>query len=117
MSYPADQIAVLKSYCATVSLLTEGGQNYLLLEGLQLPKGCEPSICDALFRPWHGADNYPSQLFFSVQLKSSYPRNWNVFNVRLCERNWFAFSWRVTPASRALGDILLGHLTGFTKEG
>jgi hypothetical protein len=117
MSYPADQIAALKGYCSKISLLTEGGQPYLLLEGLQLPNGCDPASCDALLRPWQGAEGYPSQLFYSVQVKSSYARNWNVFNVRLCERNWFAFSWRVSLSSPMLADILVGHLTGFIKEG
>lgn len=71
MSYPADQIAALKGYCSKISLLTEGGQPYLLLESLQLPNGCDPASCDALLRPWQGAEGYPSQLFF--QFRSSRP--------------------------------------------
>jgi hypothetical protein len=116
MSYPADQIEALRRYCSKVSLLIEGGQNYLLLEGLRLPSGCEPQTCDALLRPWQGPEGYPSQLYFSVQVSSPFGRNWNVSNVRICERNWFAFSWRVSLSSPALADILVAHLTGFTKE-
>lgn len=116
MAYPQEQIDELKPYCSTVSALTEGNQTYLLLDTLKLPDGCEPASCDALFRPFQGADGYPSQLYFSVLVKSPYARNWNVTNARICERNWFAFSWNVTVSSPTLVKILLAHLSGFTKE-
>ncbi|MBZ5686469.1 MAG: hypothetical protein LAP86_15680 [Acidobacteriia bacterium] len=116
MEYAKEQIEALKGYCSKVRALAEGNDTYLHLEKLRLPEGCEPRECDALLRPFPGADGYPSQLYFSVQVSSSYTRNWNVSNVRICEKNWFAFSWRVTPSSPTLGQILVGHLTGFTKE-
>jgi hypothetical protein len=116
VNYSADQIEGLKGYCSKLSLLTEGEQNYFLLEGLHLPSGCNPQSCDGLLRPWHGADGYPSQLYFSVQVNSPFGRNWNVSNARICERNWFAFSWRVNLSSPTLSNILVAHLTGFTKE-
>ncbi|MCU1239984.1 MAG: hypothetical protein JWO71_710 [Candidatus Acidoferrum typicum] len=112
--YPTEQIEALRPYCGKVIGLMEG-RMYLLLEDLQLPNGCEPQKCDALLRPFNGADGYPSQLYFSVQVKSAFSRNWNVSNARICERNWFAFSWRVTLTAPRLVDILLAHLTGFTR--
>lgn len=116
MAYPQEQIEELKRYCSKVSALTEGNETYLLLEALQLPEGCEPTSCDALFRPFKGADGYPSQVYFSMLIQSPYARNWNVSNARICERNWFAFSWNVNVASPTLVKILLAHLSGFTKE-
>ena len=116
MEYPQEQINELKRYCAKVSALTEANATYLYLEELRLPDGCDPGICDALLRPFPGADGYPSQLYFSVQVNSPHARNWNVSNVRICEKNWFAFSWKVNPASPTLTRILVAHLTGFTKE-
>ena len=116
MDYPQEQIAELKRYCSKVSALPEGNATYLYLEQLCLPDGCEPAKCDALLRPFLGSDNYPSQLYFSVQISSPYARNWNVSNVRICEKNWFAFSWKVTPESPTLARILVAHLSGFTKE-
>jgi hypothetical protein len=113
--YPAEQIEALGRYCGKVIGLVEGGRMYLLLEQLLLPNGCEPQRCDALLRPFGGADGYPSQLYFSVQVKSAFSRNWNVSNARICERNWFALSWRITLSSPTLVDILLAHLTGFTR--
>jgi hypothetical protein len=93
-----------------------GSATYLLLEKLRLPEACEPQECDALLRPFTGGDGYPSQLYFSVQIRSSYTRNWNVSNARIGEKNWFAFSWRVNLVSPTLVQMLLAHLTGFTKE-
>lgn len=116
MAYPQEQIDELKRYCSKVSGLAEGNATYLLLEGLQLPEGCEPSSSDALLRPFKGGDGYPSQLYFAVQVKSPYSRNWNVSNARICERNWFAFSWNVNVTSPTLVKILLAHLSGFTKQ-
>jgi hypothetical protein len=116
MGYPQEQIDELKGYCTKVSALTEGNGMYLHLEKLRLPEGCEPQECDALLRPFTGGDGYPSQLYFSVQIRSLYTRNWNVSNARICEKNWFAFSWRVTLVSPSLAQMLVAHLTGFTKE-
>jgi hypothetical protein len=116
MAYPQGEIDELKRYCSKISALPEGNETYLLLEGLLLPEGCEPASCDAMLRPFKGPDQYPSQLYFSVLVKSPYARNWNVTNARICERNWFAFSWNVNVASPTLVKILLAHLSGFTKE-
>ena len=115
MNYPQEQIDELKRYCSKVSALTEGNATFLLLEQLRLPEGCQPSVCDALLRPFQGPDGYPSQLYFSVQIASPYAQNWNVSNARICEKNWFAFSWKINIASPTLAKILVAHLTGFTK--
>jgi hypothetical protein len=114
MTYPKEQIDELKRYCLKVSALTEGN-TYFLLEGLRLPAGCEPAVCDALLRPFKGADNYPSLLYFSVKVTAPYSRNWNVLNARICERNWNAFSWNLTLPSPTLAQMLVAHLTALTR--
>jgi hypothetical protein len=116
MVYPREQIEELKGYCSRVSALTEGNATFLHLEQLRLPVGCEPPVCDALLRPFTGNDGYPSQLYFSVLVKSPYTRNWNVSNARICEKNWFAFSWKHNLTSPTLVQMLREHLTGFTRE-
>ncbi len=115
MEYPKEQIDELRPYCSKISVLTEGSIVFLYLEGLRLPDGCQPSVCDALLCPVP-RDGYPSRLYLSAQVTSRYTRNWNVSNARIGERNWFAFSWTVKLPSPTLVQILLSHLTGFTKE-
>lgn len=115
MEYPKEQIDELKKYCSSVSAMAEAGVTYLLLEGLRLPAGCKPPVCNALLRPVPG-DGYPSRLFFSEMITSSYTRNWNVNNARIGEKNWVAFSWTVNLVTPTLAQILVAHMTGFVKE-
>ena len=115
MEYPKEQTDELKSYCSKLSAFTEGGVTFLYLEGLRLPAGCDPQVCDGLLCPVP-RDGYPSRLYLLVQVKSPYTRNWNVSNARIGEKNWFAFSWKVELASPTLVQILVTHLTGFTRE-
>jgi hypothetical protein len=37
------------------------------------------------------------------------PRNWNGQNIRIAERNWFAYSWRVPEGLRPI-EALIAHL-------
>jgi len=115
MAYPKAQTEELKHYCTKLSLLSEAGVDFLYMEGLRLPKGCEPPVCDGLLCPV-AKDGYSSRLYLSTQVKSPYTRNWNVSNVRIGEKNWFAFSWRVDLADPTLVQLLVAQLTGFTKE-
>jgi hypothetical protein len=114
MPYPKEHTDELKGYCKRVSLLSEGGIEYLHLEELRLPPGCTPAMCDALLCPV-AKDGYPSRLYFSVQVSSQFARNWNG-TVRIGEKNWYAFSWKVEPTPPTLAKLLLAHLNGFAKE-
>jgi hypothetical protein len=115
MDYPRAQTDELKPYCTNLSVFTEGGLPFFGLEGLRLPEGCEPRVCDALLCPV-SRDNYPSRLYLSVKVKSPYDRNWNCENARIGEKNWFAFSWKVEGSNFTLAQMLMAHLLGFTKE-
>ena len=115
MAYPKEQSDELKPYCKTVSILPEGGIDFLHLEELRLPAGCTPTGCTALLCPV-AKDGYPSRLYFSVQITGPYTRNWNVTNARIGENNWWAFSWRVDLSSPTLAQLLIAHLNGFAKE-
>jgi hypothetical protein len=115
MKFPADQIEELKGFCAGVSLCEDAGAQYLLLSRLNLPERCKPTSVDALLRPVPIAcDGYPSRLFLAEQVQSPFARNWN-FSGRICDRNWYAFSWMVPPGSR-LAQMVLAHLEGFRKK-
>jgi hypothetical protein len=115
MEYPKEQTDELKSYCSKLSAFTEGSITFLYMEGLRLPIGCNPQVCDGLLCPVQ-REGYPSRLYVSAQVESPYTRNWNVSNARIGEKNWFAFSWKVELASPTLVQILVAHLTGFTRE-
>jgi hypothetical protein len=115
MEYPKEQINALKRYCAKLSALVEAGTTFLFLEGLRLPAGCDPRVCDGLLCPV-ARDGYPSRLYFSALVASPYRRNWNVSNARIGEKNWFAFSWKVDSPDSTLEKILVAHLAGFATE-
>jgi hypothetical protein len=114
MEYPTTETDELKGYCSKLSALIEGGVTFLQMEGLRLPAGCSPDVCDGLLCPVP-RDGYPSRLYLSAQISSPYTRNWNVSNARIAERNWFAFSWTVELRLPTLQQLLIAHLTGFTK--
>jgi hypothetical protein len=115
VAYPTEQIEDLKRYCAKLSALPEGQVTFLYMQGLSLPAGCQPSVCDALLCP-AARDGYPSRLYLSVKVASPYARNWNCSNARIGERNWFAFSWKVDLNDPTLTQLLIAHLNGFAKE-
>jgi len=110
MVFPEDQVAELKLLCPEVQQCDEGGRTHLLLPGLSLPEGCSPSITDALLCPTE-RDGYPSRLFFADRIESGTPLNWNANGVRLLERNWHAYSWKVNPNLR-LVQMIAAHLRG-----
>jgi hypothetical protein len=114
MAYSEVQIEELKGYCKKVGALTELGIDLLYLEALRLPAGCTPEVCDALLCPV-AKDGYSSRLYFSQQINGRFARNWNG-TVRIGEKNWYAFSWKVELSAPTLAQILLAHLNGFAKE-
>jgi len=115
MEYSKEQTDDLKLYCDKVSMLVEGNVTFFHLEGLRLPTGCTPPVCDALLCPIP-RENYPSRLYLSKRIAGPYTRNWNASDARIGERNWFAFSWKVELAGTTLTQLLLAHLNGFAKE-
>lgn len=108
------EIEELKLYCSSLSSVTELNATLYLLKELKLPGGCEPATCDALLCPTSRGDGYPSRLFFSQQISTQVPRNWNG-RIRVAERNWVAFSWKVDGPTR-LPQILRAHLIGLTSS-
>ena len=97
MAFPKDQVAEFKLLCPDVQQCDEAGRTYLLLSGLTLPEGCSPSNLDAPLCPTE-RDGYPSRLFFADRIKSLTELNWNASGVRILEKNWHAFSWKVNPS-------------------
>jgi len=103
------EVEELKAICPEVMTSTEGGVTYYLLKGLVLPEGCTPPNVDALLCP-SPRDGYPSRLFFAQMISSRKAQNWNSQNVRILDRNWFAYSWRLDAPGQRLAQMLANHM-------
>ena len=99
MGIPEDQVNELKSLCAEVQQCGEGDRTYLQLSGFFLPEKCVPNRMDVLLCPT-GYDGYPFRFFFAERVQSHSHLNWN--SVRILERNWHSFSWKVSPETRLI---------------
>lgn len=111
MEYPSDQIEEIKQLCDSVLFAKEGEINYLLLNGLNLLEGSKPLKVDALFCPVP-RDGYNSRLFFSEKIDSpDYNQlNWNVNGIRILERNWYGYSWKIIETDLRLVQSVINHL-------
>src|SRR5687767_11593702 len=92
--FPADQIEELKTF-GKLQQAQEGGLTFIFIPQLALPQGCKPERVDVLLCP-ASRDGYTSRLFFAQQVQKPTlpPPNWNG-SVRILERTWYAFSWRM----------------------
>jgi hypothetical protein len=109
MSFTDDELVELKQLCPGVSRCVDGGTAYLLLPGLQLPEGCNPVEADALLCPTP-RDGYNSRLFFDRVVSSRQALNWHMQNVRIADRNWNAYSWKLNRAGLRLAQMVGEHL-------
>ena len=110
MQFPPDQIDELKAAFPSVCSAEEGGIPYFFIPNFILPNGSSPSVVDVLLCPTADRHGYPSRLFFAQQVQSSKPLNWNTNCVRILEKNWYAYSWKVTQQGLRLIQILALHL-------
>ncbi len=107
---PQDQIDELKGLYSGLSLIEEAGIQYLLIPNLVLPKGWDPARLDVLLCPT-ARDGYPSRLFFAQRISGPRPLNWNANGVRIGEKNWHAFSYRIGASAQRLAQMVACHLT------
>lgn len=107
---PTDQVAELVRLFPRAEQAVEGAVIYILLPDLELPAGCAPSRVDALLCPT-ARDGYASRLYYAQQITGGPPQNWHVQGIRILERNWFAFSWKMREGLR-LTQMVLAHLNG-----
>ena len=103
-----DSMRELQALCPEAKQATEAGIDYVLLPACQMPDECDPTAVDCLLC-LGPRDGYENRLYFSQAIKSRAERNWNGQNVRILERNWFAYSWKVPGGLRPI-EILIGHV-------
>src|SRR6266498_1129443 len=109
MQFPPDEIEELKAAFPSAMSAEEGGILYFLIPEFLLPSGNLPPVVDVLLCPTADRHGYPSRLFFAQQVHSSKPLNWNTNNVRILERNWYAYSWKITEQGLRLIQVLALH--------
>jgi hypothetical protein len=105
-----EQVEELKSAYPSVLAATEGGVTYFLIPQMPMPDGTIPESVDVLLCPTADRHGYPSRLFFSQQVKGKKPLNWNTNGVRILERNWCAYSWKINGSGLRLFQLLALHL-------
>lgn len=103
-----DDLQELRSLCPDAKQTSEAGIDFVLLPALKMPEGCTAPMVDCLLC-LGPRDGYSSRLFFSQVVGSRGARNWNGQNIRIVERNWFAYSWRVPEGLRPI-EMLIAHL-------
>lgn len=113
MEYPPDQVQELADVYGSVSGQPEAGLPYFLISGLHLPDGCAPQVTDALLCPMP-RDGYASRLFFSDHITGPRALNWNAQNIRILERNWYAFSLQIREGMR-LAQIVATFMSALVK--
>lgn len=111
MTLPDEDVAELKDMFPEAQSATEGGFVYVLLPGVSLPDHCSPARVDLLLCPMSRGDGYPSRLFFSQQIQTRGSLNWNAQGVRILDRNWWAYSWKVNQGGLRLTQVVACHLT------
>ena len=110
MEFPPDQVQELKAAFPQVVSAEEAGIVYFLIPQCPLPAGTSPGAVDVLLCPTADRHGYPSRLFFAQQVQSHKQLNWNTNNVRILERNWFAYSWKIAQQGLRLMQILALHM-------
>jgi len=109
MKFSQDEILELSALCfGGVVYFEERGIIFFVLPNLPVPPGCTPESVDALLCPTE-RDGYPSRLFFSERVTSRVARNWNALSIRIGERLWHAFSWKI-PLGLRPAQMIAAHL-------
>jgi hypothetical protein len=112
--FPKDQIAAVKAAYPDISVAEEGKVNFLLIEKLKLPDGCNPRVVDALLCP-AARDGYPSRLFLSQKISHRGPgQGWNPNHaVVILGRQWWAVSWKTDGKEKPLMGMIMDHIGAF----
>ena len=110
----AEEIEELKKCYPNIGLASEGGKDYLRIEGLRLPEGCQPDTVTGLLCPTEHS-GYSSRLFLSTRITHrGKGTNWNAAGVVILGQQWWAVSWKINAANVRLISKVQAHLGAFT---
>ena len=93
--------------CDAASFHSEGGRNFIFMEGLRILVNGACQKLDALLCLNHNNPSYPTKLYLSAQLGMGL--NWNE-TAYILARNWHTFSWRDVRGDMPYHEILAAHL-------
>jgi hypothetical protein len=111
---PEDQLREVAALYPGTATAREGGVIFVLLPNVPLPDGLTPTHADLLLCPVE-RDGYQCRLYFGAAIQGGPPQNWHVQGVRILERPWWAFSWRV-PQGLRLAQMVEAHLHGLRRR-
>ena len=110
-----DQLREVVALYPGAATAQEGGVAFVALPHVPLPDGLTPTHSDLLLCPVE-RDGYPCRLYFGCAIEGGPPQNWHVQgNVRILERQWWAFSWRV-PVGLRLAQMVEAHLQALRRR-
>jgi hypothetical protein len=98
----------LRSVCGEVSVVTEGGVDFVFLPRVVLPQGCNPRETAALLCIGQHA-GYTTRLFLPTVIAGK-GANWTQHMV--AGKLWHTWSWNLVLASLRPAEILVEHLRG-----
>lgn len=111
---PEDQLTELAAFYPGAATAQEAGVTFVMLPSVALPDGVTPTCADLLLCPAE-RDGYPCRVFFGCAIEGGPSLNWHVQGVRILERAWWAFSWRVPPGLR-LAQMVEAHLQALRRR-
>lgn len=113
MALAPDEVAELVAVYPDARVASEGGQEFVLIPGLELPEGVAPVRVDALLCPTP-RDGYPSRLFYGTRPQNAPAQFRNVRASHVLGRTWHACSWRVRTGLR-LVQLVRAHLDALKR--
>lgn len=104
-----EEILELTALCRGAREVRQGGEVFVYLQGLRLPRGRQPSEVDAVLC-LHAREGYSTRLYLSA-IVSGCGSNWS--SVYLLDRHWHTWSWQGVSANQRAAQVLAAHLKAF----
>ena len=94
------------------SFRSEGGRDFIYMQGLRFLVGGAQQTMDALLCLNHTNPTYPTKLYLAEKLGAGL--NWNE-EAYLFGRQWFTFSWKDVPPNQPYIAVLAEHLAALNQ--
>jgi hypothetical protein len=109
----ADLLPIAQLCDGEVSRRTDGGRNFIYMEGLHFYVSGGQQKMDALLCLNHNNPAYPTKLYLTTQVGNGL--NWNE-SAYILGRHWYTFSWRDVSSNQPVIEILAAHLAPLNQR-